>query len=185
MVSKLRPAPLLDAKASEIPTGLSTWVRLLKAHALLLRQVRRFVPEHLTLPQFDVLAQLHRHPGGTTPGTLTRELLVTAGNVTGMVDRLVNMGLAERHPMPHDRRAVRVRLSAKGRQVMRRAIPRHRRDVEALLACFPQRDLIRLRKLLGGLIQALESGPGAQSSSGRGGPGGPARRSIPARGDRP
>lgn len=184
MVSKLRSAPLRDAEAAEVPTGLSTWVRLLKAHALLLREVRRFVPEQLTLPQFDVLAQLHRHSGGMTPGALTRELLVTAGNVTGMVDRLVKVDLAERHPVPHDRRAVRVRLSAKGRQVMRRAIPRHRRDIEALLSCFPRQALIRLRELLGSLIQVLESGQGALPSSGRSGPGGAARRSIATRGGR-
>ncbi len=42
---------------SEASLALSTWVRLLKAEALLLRRVRRFVPEHLTLAQFDVLAQ--------------------------------------------------------------------------------------------------------------------------------
>src|SRR5262245_63684723 len=90
------------------PLALSVWVRLLKAHALLLREVRRRVPEDLTLPQFDVLAQLHRRASGMTPGELTRELLVTGGNVTVIVDRLVDLGLAERHPVPEDRRAVRV-----------------------------------------------------------------------------
>src|SRR4029078_13418047 len=84
--------------------ALSVWVRLLKAHGLMLREVRRRVPISLTLPQFDVLAQLHRREDGMTPGELTRELLVTPGNVTGIVDRLVRLGLAERGAGPQGRR---------------------------------------------------------------------------------
>ena len=136
--------------------ALSVWVRLLKAHGLVLRQVRRRVPEGLTLPQFDVLVQLHRRREGMTPGELTRALLVTAGNVTGIVSRLVAMELAERHPVPEDRRAVRVRLTPRGRRLMRRAIPRHRRDVATLLSGISPADLGRLRDLLGHLGRTLE-----------------------------
>jgi DNA-binding MarR family transcriptional regulator len=137
----------------------SVWVRLLKAHGLALRRVRRLVPGGLTLPQFDVLVQLHRRPDGMTPGELTRALLVTAGNVTGIVSRLVAMYLAGRHPVPGDRRAVRVSLTTRGRRLMRRAIPRHRRDVAALLAGVSPADLERLRHLLGRLGRALEAAP--------------------------
>jgi DNA-binding MarR family transcriptional regulator len=135
--------------------AVSVWLRLLKAHALMLRAARRAVPEGLTLPQFDVLAQLHRHEA-MTPGQLTRELLVTAGNVTGIVERLVRQGLVERRAVPRDRRAVLLRLTARGRHVMRRAIPRHRRDLEALLAAVPPHELARLRDSLGLLNHALE-----------------------------
>jgi DNA-binding MarR family transcriptional regulator len=136
---------------------LSVFVRLLKAHALLLREVRRRVPEDLTLPQFDVLAQLHRREEGMTPGELTRELLVTGGNVTVIVDRLVDLGLAERRPFPQDRRAVLVRLTRQGQRLMQRAIPRHRRDVETLLRGIAPGDLARLRDLLGSLNRSLEA----------------------------
>jgi DNA-binding MarR family transcriptional regulator len=136
--------------------AVSVWVRLLKAHGLVLRELRRRVPEDLTLPQFDVLVQLHRRPEGMTSRELTRELLVTAGNVTGLVDRLARMGLVERRPVPEDRRAVRIVLTARGRRVAARAIPRHRRDVEALLSPLPARDLARLRRLLGRLSRSLE-----------------------------
>jgi DNA-binding MarR family transcriptional regulator len=134
----------------------SVWVRLLKAHGLLLREVRRRVPPPLTLPQFDVLAQLHRR-GAMTPGELTRELLVTAGNLTGIVERLVRMGLVSRHRVPEDGRAVRVRLTARGRQLMARAIPRHRREVAALLSVLPPGELRRLRLLLGTLGEELQA----------------------------
>jgi DNA-binding MarR family transcriptional regulator len=136
--------------------ALSVWVRLLKAHALMLRALRRRLPGPLTLPQFDVLMQLHRRPGGMTSRELTRELLVTAGNVTGLADRLEGLGLVERRPVPEDRRAMRIVLTPRGRRVARQAIPRHRRDLEALLARVPSRDLARLRRLLGRLGRSVE-----------------------------
>ena len=137
--------------------ALSVWVRLLKAHGLMLREVRRRVPEELTLPQFDVMAQLHRRAQGMTPGELTRELLVSAGNVTGIVDRLEQLGLVVRRPVAEDRRAVRIRLTARGRRAMRRAIPRHRRDVTRLLSAVPARELTQLRNLLGAVTHVLEA----------------------------
>jgi len=137
--------------------AVSVWVRLLKTHGLVLRELRRRrVPDALTLPQFDVLVQLHRRPEGMTSRELTRELLVTAGNVTGLVDRLAALGLVEGRPVPEDGRAVRVVLTERGRRVARRAIPRHRRDVESLLSPLPPRDLARLRRLLGRLSRSLE-----------------------------
>jgi DNA-binding MarR family transcriptional regulator len=146
----------LAAEPGDGQLALSVWVRLLKAHGLMLREVRRRVPVSLTLPQFDVLAQLYRREEGMTPGQLTRELLVSAGNVTGIVERLVRLGLAERRPVPQDRRAVRVRLTGRGRQLMRRIIPRHRRDVAVLLSRVPAGDLARLRDLLGTIARRIE-----------------------------
>lgn len=137
--------------------ALSVWVRLLRVHGLMLRELRRRLPESLTLPQFDVLVQLARRPEGMTPGELTRALLVTAGNVTGIVERVVAGGLAERRPVPDDRRAVRIRLTPRGRRLMRRAIPEHRRDVADLLARVAPGDLTRLRDLLGAVERGLES----------------------------
>lgn len=134
----------------------SVWLRLLKAHGLMLREVRRRVPPPLTLPQFDVLAQLHRR-GPMTPRELTRELLVTAGNLTGIVERLVRMGLVSRHRVPEDGRAVRVRLTPRGHKLMARALPRHRRDVAALLSVMPPAGLRRLRALLGTLGAGLQA----------------------------
>jgi DNA-binding MarR family transcriptional regulator len=135
--------------------ALAVWVRLLKAHGLVLRELRRRVPFDLTLAQFDVLAQLDRDPDGMTGSALTRALLVTAGNVTGIVGRLARLGLVERRPVPGDRRAARIRLTARGRQVMKRALPRHRHDVASLLSALSPRDLDVLRGLLGRLNLSL------------------------------
>jgi DNA-binding MarR family transcriptional regulator len=132
------------------------WVRLLKAHGLLLREVRRLVPAGLTLPQFDVLAQLDRRPEGMTPKELTRALLVTSGNVTGIVGRLVSQGLVARRAVPQDRRTVRVVLTPEGRRLIAEVLPGHRRDVARLLAGVPPSALAALREALGEFLHALE-----------------------------
>jgi len=136
--------------------ALAVWLRLLKVHGLLLREVRRVIPGGLTLPQFDVLAQLRRRPEGMTPGEVTRALLVTAGNVTGIVDRLVRAGLVERRPVPEDRRAIRVRLTRRGRRLMEEAIPRHARDLTSVLGSVPPAELEALKERLGSLVRRLE-----------------------------
>jgi DNA-binding MarR family transcriptional regulator len=145
-----------SVKLDDPALALAVWVRLLKTHGLVLRELRRRVPEDLTLPQFDVLAQLSRRPGGMTSKELTRALLVTAGNVTGIVGRLGRLGLVERRPVPGDRRASRIRLTARGHRVMEGALPRHGQDVASLLSALPARELAQLRRLLGRLNRSLE-----------------------------
>ena len=70
----------------------------------------------ITLPRFDLMAQLERNPQGLKMGELSRRLMVTGGNVTGLTDQLVAEGLVERRPIPGDRRAYAVRLTAKGKR---------------------------------------------------------------------
>jgi len=144
------------ARGDAFGLAVSTWVRLLKVHGLVLREVRRRIPAPLTVPQFDVMAQLARRREGMTPGELTRELVVTAGNVTGIVERLRLMGYVTRSRVPEDRRAVRVSLTPEGRAAFAKILPRHRRQVATLFAGFPDDGLESLRKLLGGLMHAVE-----------------------------
>ena len=107
--------------------AVSTWLRLLHGYALIERELRRAVAEHCTFPQFDVLSQLDREPAGLTFVELSRRLLVTAGNLTGIVDRLHAEGLVRRAVHPADRRAFRLTLTPKGRRLVRRAQGRHHR----------------------------------------------------------
>jgi DNA-binding MarR family transcriptional regulator len=136
--------------------AVAVWVRLLKAHGLILRGLRRRGPGGLTLSQFDVLAQLARRPDGMRGSELTRELLVTAGNVTGLVARMARLGLVARQAEADDRRAARIRLTARGRRLAARAVPRHRGEIARLFAGLPERDLTQLRALLGRLNTSLE-----------------------------
>jgi DNA-binding MarR family transcriptional regulator len=141
--------------AVQRPLGLSVWLRLMKAHNLILREARRSVGSRLTLPQFDVMAQLARRPEGMTFVELSRHLLVSAGNLTGIVDRLERERLVTREAHESDRRATRIRLTAAGRRRIAAVLPRHARDIESLFSGMPRGDVQRLRALLGRLTHTL------------------------------
>jgi DNA-binding MarR family transcriptional regulator len=143
--------------------AVGTWLRLLHGYALIERELRRAVAEHCTFPQFDVLNQLERERNGLTFVELSRRLLVTAGNLTGIVDRLHAEGLVRRAVHPADRRAFRLTLTAKGRRLVRRAQGRHHRALTALLAGVPDRDLRTLRRLLDRLRTSASSRAAARS----------------------
>ena len=92
------------------------WLRLLTCTTLIETEVRRRLRDEfdVTLPRFDLMAQLDRAPNGMTLGELSQRMMVSNGNVTGLVERLVEQGLVERTPAPNDRRAQIVSLTAEG-----------------------------------------------------------------------
>ena len=112
---------VLDAetKVGEGPhkRELRLWLRLLTCANLVERMVRtRLRAEFgVTLPRFDLMAQLERAPEGMTLGALSRRMMVSNGNVTGLVERLVALGQVERARDPRDGRVAVVRLTAAGR----------------------------------------------------------------------
>jgi len=142
----------------ETNPALRAWIRLLKTHNLILIKARSRLAKHCTMAQFDILAQLSRGNDGTTLIDLSRHLLVTAGNVTGMIDRMERDGLVERSPDATDRRVTRVHLTEKGNQLAQTVIPKHRKDIEKLFRPLKPLELQRLRHLLDTLIAGLEGG---------------------------
>jgi len=119
----------LQRKADE-KSAIGLWIRLAKCYGLVLREVRHSQAESdVTLAQFDVLAQLLRHPDGMSAGQLSDALLVTAGNVTGLADRMSARGWVTRRADKDDQRKRIIRLTAAGRRVAQREVERH----EALL----------------------------------------------------
>src|SRR5688572_25252233 len=94
---------------SQARAAVSLWVRLLESHNLILAEVRRRLAEECTMPRFDLLANLEREDGQTL-AQLSRRMLVTAGNLTGLVDRAERDGVVERRADPSDRRLSRVYL---------------------------------------------------------------------------
>ena len=95
---------------------LRLWLRLLSATNLISAEIRRNLRAsfHVTLPQFDLLAQLEREPNGLRLGELSQRMMVTNGNITGLVDKLVEQGFLVREPSPEDRRAISVRMTKAG-----------------------------------------------------------------------
>ena len=114
---------------------LRLWLRLLAAQRVIENEVReRLRVEHeTTLPRFDVMAALYRTDDGLKMSELSGELRVSNGNVTGIVDRLVNDGLIVRAPVPGDRRAMLVRLTDEGRTVFAGMAEAHEGWIDELL----------------------------------------------------
>ena len=110
-----------------------------------------------TLPRFDVMAQLDRAPDGLTMGALSCRLMVSNGNVTGIVDRLVVEDLVARRAEASDRRSQRVRLTVAGKRAFDAMTPVHEAWIEDALASLNPTDKTHLLDVLGTLRSTLTS----------------------------
>ena len=101
------------------PGDLRLWLRILTIHKLINNEVRRRLREQfgMSLSRFDLLAQLDGRTDGMRMGELSKRLMVTTGNITGLVDELVAEGLVERLPDPTNRRASLAVMTVKGRKL--------------------------------------------------------------------
>ena len=110
-----------------------------------------------TLPRFDLMAQLERHPGGLKMNELSRLLMVTGGNITAIVDQLEKEGQVERLDDSADRRAFRIRLTRSGEKSFLEMARAHEQWVVELLSGLSRKEHDELLKLLAKLKQhALE-----------------------------
>jgi DNA-binding MarR family transcriptional regulator len=132
---------------------LRLWLRLLTCTLTIEVRVRTRLRERFatTLPRFDLMAQLERSPKGLKMGELSRRLMVTGGNVTGITDQLVAEGLVRREPIPGDRRAYAVQLTPKGKRTFDGMAAEHERWVEELMSGLTKAERDRLYTLLGRL----------------------------------
>ena len=139
--------------------ALRLWLRLLTCTTLIERGIRRRLRERygMTLARFDLMAQLERFPAGLRMGELSRRLMVTGGNVTGLVAQLVDEGLVERTAVPHDRRAHVVRLTVRGREAFAAMAISHERWIVEMTGDVDPDDRDRLHALLGRLKDAVRS----------------------------
>jgi DNA-binding MarR family transcriptional regulator len=138
---------------------LRLWLRLLRASRGIENELRERlrVEFNITLPQFDVLAALARHPTSITMTELSRELMVSNGNVTGIVQRLVDDGLIERTSVPGDRRAFYVSLTKTGAGAFARMAAQHEQWVDALLGDYGKADVALLIGHLDDLVHRLHA----------------------------
>ena len=146
-----------SALARDDKLELKVWLRLLTCANLIETRVRAGLREafDITLPRFDVLAQLDRAPDGLTMSELSSHLMVSNGNITGLVDRLVGEGLISRLPAPDDRRRSRVKLTAAGKRVFDAMTPVHERWVDDLLAGLSRGEMADLLALLAKLKRSI------------------------------
>ena len=146
----------LEARAhSEHPDELRLWLRLLTCTQLIEKQVRNELREQFatTLPRFDLMSQLERAPEGLKMNELSRRMMVTGGNVTGITDQLVTEGLVERVDVAGDRRAWRVRLTTRGRKLFNDMAQQHEAWICDAFASLSPKEINQLHKLLGKVKQ--------------------------------
>ncbi len=123
---------------------LKLWVRMLASSTRVVQILNKRMKEHtpLTLAKFDVMVAVDRTPGGViTMSELSRMLLVSNANTTGMVSRLMKDGFVEKWALPTDRRVYSVALTSEGRRTLKHAIKIHKGWVDELLGTIDENKL--------------------------------------------
>ncbi len=130
---------------------LRLWLRLLTCTTMIESEIRTRLRNRfeVTLPRFDLMAQLDKMPGGMTLGELSKRMMVSNGNITGLVETLVNQGLVAREAHPSDRRATMVRLTEAGRASFGEMAAEHGDWIGTLFGGLGAEDVSVLMRLLG------------------------------------
>lgn len=161
--------PIVRAEKTRTDPGkgeqasLRTWLRLLACTNLVEREVRGRLRDRFdtTLPRFDVLAQLDAAATESNPrltmSELSRRLMVTNGNLTALVERLVQERLISRQPAPGDRRTQFVSLTPAGKSALDAMTPEHQEWIDDLFAGVSAADRRRLYELLGKLRNSVQN----------------------------
>ena len=124
-------------------------------HKIQRRETVHLAKYNLTLAQFDVLAQLSANEG-ITQQRLADVLLVTKGNVCGLVDRMSDQGWIERRTDPEDRRSNLLFMTTKGKALADQVVPAHSMMVGEIMNALPQEDRRQLYTMLRNLERSLE-----------------------------
>jgi len=141
--------------------AIRLWLRMLATNRLVETRTRRLLQERFTttLPRFDLMAQLERYPQGLRMNELSKRMMVTGGNVTGITDMLEQEGLVERAADAADRRAWLVRLTRAGRRSFAAMAQEHERWIVEAFAELSAREMNAMAVLLGRLkthVRSLE-----------------------------
>src|SRR5207247_3944 len=119
--------------AADHKAELRLWLKLLGLTNLIEGEIRRRLRERfdVTLPRFDLMAQLERAPAGLSLTEASRRMMVSNGNITGLVETLLASGHLRRTTMPHDRRSQVITLTSRGRREFGRMAAEHAEWVAA------------------------------------------------------
>jgi DNA-binding MarR family transcriptional regulator len=153
-------APLRVRAEADSKARLRLWIRLFRASRLIEGVARERLKSQfkVTLPRFDVLAALYRQPDGMLMSEISRYLMVSNGNVTGIVDRLVSDGFAVRSQRNGDRRTSFISLTRKGRAFFAEMAATHETWIDELLGGISAHDADELAAKLKVFQSEWESG---------------------------
>jgi DNA-binding MarR family transcriptional regulator len=166
-------APVLDLASrltQDHHQSLKLWLRMLSCTVKIETEIRTRLRATfgITLPRFDLMAQLERYPQGLRMGELSKRMMVTGGNITGITDQLEQEKLVVRVPDPKDGRAYSVKLTAAGRRAFTEMAVVHEGWIAELLQDMSGADKGQLIDLLSQMKQHLYSAErSADRSAGR------------------
>ncbi len=139
----------MNKNISEYGARYQTLLQLLKTSETIWNASRLFFAQwDLSPSQFNVLNLLHGVDESRTQIDLSRDLITHRSNVTGLVDRLEKRGLVHRRPVPGDRRAYHVSLTATGNKLMDAILPEYHERTENALEGIPLKQLSLLKQQL-------------------------------------
>ncbi len=138
---------------------LGLWIRLIANSNIIEKEVRNLFRSEfsVTLPRFDLMSTLYREPGGLTMGELSKRMLVSNGNVTGIVERLQKEGLVKRWVLPTDRRIYSVGLTPKGRTDFKIMADRHKEWIADILGGLNDEDISPMIQNMDSLREVLRT----------------------------
>jgi DNA-binding MarR family transcriptional regulator len=141
--------------------SLKLWLRMLSCTVKIENEIRSRLRSTfgITLPRFDLMAQLERYPQGLRMGELSKRMMVTGGNVTGITDQLEQEKLVVRVPDPKDGRAYSVKLTPAGRKAFATMAAVHEGWIAELLQDVSPADKGTLIELLSDMKQKLRTEP--------------------------
>ena len=141
--------------------SLRLWLKLLSCSMIVEKRLRARLEREFntTLPRFDVLAALDRHALGLKMSALSESLMVSNGNVTGVVTRLIDDGLVTRTVDQEDRRSATVRLTRKGRDIFLKMAAAHEQWMDEMFADLSDNQPDDLMRSLMQLRRSIEAHP--------------------------
>ena len=138
--------------------SLRLWLRLLSCTTRVEDKIRQKLRESfdITLPRFDLMAQLERHPDGLSMGELSRRMMVTGGNITTIVDQLEKEKLVLREVGANDRRSFTVKLTQAGKDAFANMAIAHEAWVADMFEGLSVDQQSQLYTLLGAMKKNLQ-----------------------------
>jgi len=138
---------------------LRLWLRLLTCTTLVEDAVRSRLRARfdVTLPRFDLMAQLHKAPDGMTMSQLSTRMMVSNGNLTALVERLAAAGQIERRISEADRRVVNVALTPVGEAAFAAMASEHEGWIADFFAGLEAGEIEQMMQLLGKLKASSRS----------------------------
>jgi len=160
-----------ETQAVDLPEDhaeeLRLWLRLLTCTTLIEGEVRSRLRARfdVTLPRFDLMAQLDKAPDGMTLSDVSKRMMVSNGNVTGLVERLVVSGHLDRRTSLTDRRVQMIRLTKLGRAEFRKMAAEHETWIADMFAELTPKDVRELMRLLAKTKGSAQRSAGRRKSS--------------------